>query len=817
MGGDYPDYTWPASADFTQLVITWSGPGEPGSIGGTVFDDLNQNGVQDAGEPGVPGVAVAVIDANDATQATTMTDADGHYRFDNLAAGIQYRVAFERPSGFLFAQPLSPPFTTAWNGYTNEGVHWESGKFPYISTTGDFNGDGNQDVFSLHVVGRGFSGPISGSVVDGYGDGRFSLPHFVILSEDQTPISVATGDFDGDGRDDVVVGTAGSSNDRVSLFLSSEFDQDSPNPAHVVTVGEDPRILRVADLDDDGAPEIVVANLRDQTVSVLRYDGLSLTRSVDIGIPGLAAIALGDTNGDGVPDLLAATNTTPYAALEVSVLFGDGAGGFSTPPVTTVGPLASVWDPNTNEIFAESMEVGDVNNDGVLDAVFGTFGGIGISNPTDDPRNLVVAALGDGTGSFAFIGPSDLADFAFGEQDQTHQISVAELNGDGLLDVVSGSGRVYFGDGQGGFDYANNLEDGRPSSSLFILPGNAYQRRPAVADFNGDGNLDLVAPTTAPSALVGDDPDDQVQLLVYLNHNTGPLSGVITLGPGEIIDTQDKGLFRLMNFEKLVNGDPADDPSNPLPLTVGATVAYSFTIENTASFDLGTTDHPFTLVDDYATPGDDSDDLFFSVSGPGTMLTKGLTLTGGDDNSDGLLNQGETWVIGAADQVAIGGELTNTGRVYIGQTEIAVDTASYVGQSSETVAVIDWKPGSNPSAIKVSDKGSTPVAILGSAVFDVTGIDIASITANDEVSADGATVRRRGRGYQASFEDFNGDGYLDLILHFETADLRDVLINDAGGEDAFLGDDMLYIFGRNADEPFEGTQQVHDPLKLIDG
>ncbi|MGG9972476.1 SdrD B-like domain-containing protein [Ferruginibacter sp. SUN002] len=69
-----------------------------GSIGDFVWNDLNGNGIQDAGEPGIAGVTVTLTYPNAATVSTT-TDANGGYLFSNLAPGT-YSVAFTAPVGF---------------------------------------------------------------------------------------------------------------------------------------------------------------------------------------------------------------------------------------------------------------------------------------------------------------------------------------------------------------------------------------------------------------------------------------------------------------------------------------------------------------------------------------------------------------------------------------------------------------------------------------------------------------------------------------------------------------------------------------------
>lgn len=74
-----------------------------GSIGDKVWNDLNNNGIADAGEPGIAGVTVTLYAANGTTViATTTTDAQGNYVFTNLNAGT-YILGFSNyPSGYVF-------------------------------------------------------------------------------------------------------------------------------------------------------------------------------------------------------------------------------------------------------------------------------------------------------------------------------------------------------------------------------------------------------------------------------------------------------------------------------------------------------------------------------------------------------------------------------------------------------------------------------------------------------------------------------------------------------------------------------------------
>ena len=80
---------------------------------------------------------------------------------------------------------------------------------------------------------------------------------------------------------------------------------------------------------------------------------------------------------------------------------------------------------------------------------------------------------------------------------------------------------------------------------------------------------------------------------------------------------------------------------------------------------------------------------------------------------------------------------------------------------------IDIKPGSFPNTINVGSKGTVPVAILSTATFDARTVNPLTVTLAS------APVKLKGKGTpMASFQDVNGDGRLDLVVHVETEALE---------------------------------------------
>jgi hypothetical protein len=336
-----------------------------------------------------------------------------------------------------------------------------TGTNPLALAVADVNRDGKLDL----IVANNTDGNVGVLL----GDGTGPFLNQATFASGPTPIAVAVADVNGDGKPDILVANYGSSS--VSVLLGNG-DGTFQNPQSFAT-GNEPIALTTADVNGDGRPDILVANYASGTVSVLDGNGDGTFQPQQTFAAGAhpISIAAADLNRDGKADI-AVSN---YTSSTVSVLLGTGAGTFSSPQTFAVGGKP------------RSIVVSDVNTDGKPDLI--------VVNKTDGTASIL---LGNGDGTFqtqitSYVGASPNA------------VAVADVNGDGKEDLVVANGgttypgnvAVLLGNRDGTFQPAVNFATGANPYAL------------AVADLNGDGRLDIATAnqrSNTVSVLLGDVP-----------------------------------------------------------------------------------------------------------------------------------------------------------------------------------------------------------------------------------------------------------------------------------------------------------------------
>jgi len=192
--------------------------------------------------------------------------------------------------------------------------------------TADFNGDGKADLVSANSQDNSVSVLLNATAPGATAPSFQPQQTFAVGAADYSP---AVGDFNGDGKPDIVVGN--TSDNTISVLLNTTAPgATTPSFASQTTfaVGSFPISVAVADFNGDGLPDVVTANDSSNTVSVL-FD----TTAPGAAVPtftaqqtfatgsGPNAVATADLNGDGKPDLIVAN----YNSATVSVLLNTAA------------------------------------------------------------------------------------------------------------------------------------------------------------------------------------------------------------------------------------------------------------------------------------------------------------------------------------------------------------------------------------------------------------------------------------------------------------------------------------------------------------
>jgi hypothetical protein len=374
-----------------------------------------------------------------------------------LLAGALYTVTI---SGQLTDSTLNPLGSDLKWTFTTDPTFRERAVTPLGADAagvviGDVNMDGRNDL----VVATGQSAVATDAyklfVYIQNAAGSLSTPvkYPTSASFNKVASSLRVGDFDNDGKNDVIALISGTND--IEVFKQKV--DGTLDAGFIYTMGTSP--IGIKDLNGDGLVD-VVTNWQNNIGVILQGPGGTFATQTAYTINGFYGNSdFGDLNADGLIDLAIMRG----ASSEFCVLPQSGAGLFNPPSCYNVGagPFNSL----------QSISVGDVNGDS-LDDIAVVFGG-----------NLPTSKLGVFLQNAGTLGPL----VNYDSLDSPSQVAIADMTGDGLKDVIVLHDSFY----KIGV-YRQLSAGGLQAEKLYSLPDFGQLSKMAVGDINGDGKPDAV-------------------------------------------------------------------------------------------------------------------------------------------------------------------------------------------------------------------------------------------------------------------------------------------------------------------------------------
>ena len=327
---------------------------------------------------------------------------------------------------------------------------------PHYFAVGDFNADGKPDLAVPDFGGNTLS------VYLNQGGGSFSAPVVSTVSITAGLEEILSGDFNGDGKADLVVSSLGSG---VFVLLGNGDGTFSLQPA---IPGSFNFISgKVADFNGDGHQDLFLGGDGIPYLFLGKGDGSFSQGTVGTGSGQYGGVSAGDFNGDKKLDAIAVDADLSFIG-GLQFFPGDGSGSLGN---ATVAQLLF-----QNPV---SVDVADLNHDGKLDLLIAGNGAAG-------------GILGNGDGTFQIADSQVIPIYAESQVTNTADgvaVLAADLNQDGYTDAVVLDGTIgllslSLNDGTGAFPPTLNT----PYTYQFTANGFSV----AAADFNGDGLPDIV-------------------------------------------------------------------------------------------------------------------------------------------------------------------------------------------------------------------------------------------------------------------------------------------------------------------------------------
>ncbi|GAB5496354.1 MAG: hypothetical protein Phyf2KO_14340 [Phycisphaerales bacterium] len=283
------------------------------------------------------------------------------------------------------------------------------------AAVGDINSDGIPDLACYQHSSYDLAFLI------GKGDGSFEPPIYAAVKEAGSPHvhSVVLADVNNDGHLDALATLV--DDHALAVLLGNGKGSFTPAPHQPYFAHQHPYAnLQITDLTGDGNPDACLTDMRGKAITVLAgmgngtfltSRGFTLEGHTPVeAIDRPMALDLGDLDNDGDLDAVAAEDESR----NMTVLMNDGTGEFTERSGNAIRVAVAATAPR----------LVDINNDGNIDIL---SGGVGI-----DRESRISITLGKGDGTFERSFPLETGG-------DSPNPAVGDLNGDGLLDIVTGN------------------------------------------------------------------------------------------------------------------------------------------------------------------------------------------------------------------------------------------------------------------------------------------------------------------------------------------------------------------------------------------
>jgi hypothetical protein len=613
----------------------------------------------------------------------------------------------------LILAALALPALMPAQSYVFSSASFPTGLRPIFVASGDFNADGIQDVVVVNECGSDPTCSSAGSVsvLLGKPDGTFQS--HVDYPVGSGPAFAVVGDFNNDGKPDIAVTNSGSNT--VSILLG-KGDGTFQTPVTYNT-GTAPVSAVIGDFNHDGSLDLALANSGSNSVSVLLGNGDGTFRAhADFAVNFTPQnIAAADLNGDGKLDLI-------VADLNVTILLGNGDGTFQT----------AVDYPGNSATF---VVAGDWNGDGKIDvaAVSGT-------------SDTITVLKGNGNGTLQ----TPYTSYEVGGNPVT--LVAVDLDGDGHPDLAVGTGTGATGPNQSA-TVSVLLNKGDGTFQLHGNFGGMVTRSLVAADFNGDGLPDIAVP----------DPDFNT-----VNITLGDGHG----GLGSIFDVLSPPDYPTEVVARDFNGDGKLDLAMGLQGSGSVAVALG-------NGD-GTFQSPIVNVQPGGAPriaaadfnGDGKIDVAEFIS---SVINNVQILLG---NGDGTFQTGSAIAVSNMPGVIVSGDFNGDGKMDLATVGFGV--VILLGNGDGTFQTPISFSTRNSSSALVSDfnkDGKLDLAIL-SPDFTTLTVFLGNGDGTFQAGVDYATGTSP---VGLSAADLNGDGNLDLAVVNAGSDTVSVFLGNGDG------------------------------------